>query len=189
MKYLLGFLFALVLATTAHAGQTGQPSVLGYNSACPSPGTGQCFTPYDSSGAGVPVVLSSGFAGCAGATIANTKTKPFSNAASASNLLLVSGVASQNVHICAINLGPAASTAVNVALVEGTTTTNPCDTNTAGMMGGATAATGWNLAANGGLTYGNGVGLLAVTAAAADSVCLLFSGAVQVSGVVTYTVF
>jgi hypothetical protein len=125
--------------------------------------------------------------GCAGATVANTVTKPINNAASASNLLLVTGVSGSKVRVCGVNVGPTAG-AVNVALVEGTTTTNPCDTGTVGMAGGATAATGWNLSANGGLTFGNGEGLVAATATAGDSVCLLFSGAVQVSGVVAYEV-
>lgn len=123
--------------------------------------------------------------GCAGATIANTKTKPFSNGASASNLLLVTGVGSTQIYICAINVGPAAS-AVNVTPVEGTTVTNPCDTGTTGIIGGNTAATGWQFAANGGIAYGNGSSIVAQTATLADNVCLLFSGAVQVSGVITY---
>lgn len=126
--------------------------------------------------------------GCGTATSAATLTKPFSNGGSASNLLLVSGVSNQKVRICAINIGPAAA-AVNVALVEGTTVTNPCDTSTAGMAGGATAALGWQLAANGGLTYGNGNGIVAQAATNADNVCLFFSGAVQVSGVITYAVY
>jgi hypothetical protein len=126
--------------------------------------------------------------GCGLATPANTSFKPINSAGSSSNLLLVSGVASEKVHICAINIGPAAA-AVNVALVEGTTTTNPCDTSTAGMAGGATAATGWQFAANGGLTMGNGQGVVAITATAADNVCLLFSAGVQVSGVITYAVY
>lgn len=126
--------------------------------------------------------------GCAGATIANTKSKPFSNAGSASNLKLVAGVAAQKVYVCAINVGPVAG-AVNVALVEGTKVTNECDTGTAGVMGGATAATGWNFAANGGLTMGSGAGILAQEATAADDLCLFFSGAVQVSGVITYAQF
>lgn len=130
--------------------------------------------------------------GCAGATVSNTKTAPFSNAASASNLLLVTGSASKNIHICALNIGPVGG-AVNVAVVEGTTTTNPCDTGTAGVMGtgksSPSAATGWQIAANGAVTFGDGFGLLSVTATAGDNVCLLFSTAVQVSGALTYTIY
>lgn len=128
-----------------------------------------------------------GLNGCAGASISNTKTKPFSNAGTSTTLKLVAGVASQNVHICAVNVGPVAGTAVNVVLVEGTGTL--CATGTVGLMGGATAATGWNFPINGGLAFGNGMGLIAITATPGDDVCILFSAGVQVSGVITYAVF
>jgi hypothetical protein len=129
-------------------------------------------------------VLTSG--GCAGASLANTKVTPINNAGSASNLNLVSKVAAQNVYICAIDITVGAS--VNVALVEGTLTTNACDTATAGMAGGATAATGWNLQAGGGsgLTKGNGQGIIYKTATVNHDVCLLFSGATQTSGAITW---
>ena len=51
---------------------------------------------------------------CAGTTLINTKTKPFSNAGSSNHLLLLTGVASQNVRICSITILPVAGT-VNVA--------------------------------------------------------------------------
>lgn len=122
---------------------------------------------------------------CLGAA---TTATPINNAGSSSNLKLVTKATSKNVYICAINIGPVAS-AVNVALVEGTKTTNECDTATAGMVGGATAATGWQFAANGGLTYGNGMGVIAQTASTGHDVCLLFSAGVQVSGAVTWAQF
>ena len=136
------------------------------------------------SAASLPLPAGAAAAGCAGQTIANTSVKPISLTAGAA---IVSGVAAKKVYICALDL--VVSAADNVALVEGTTVTTPCDTGTAGMAGGTTAATGWNLAANGGLTKGNGQGLLYVTATAADSVCLLVSGAAQVSGAITYAQF
>ena len=123
--------------------------------------------------------------GCAGATVANTATAPFSNAASSSNLKIITKSTGKTVYICAIKINPVAS-AVDVALVSGTKTTNDCDTSTAGLDGGATAATGNIFAANEGETFGNGVGIVAVTASTGQDVCLLFSGAVQVSGTVTY---
>jgi hypothetical protein len=134
--------------------------------------------------AGMTPVLTSG--GCAGASIANTHVAPINNAGSASNLLLVSKVAAQNVYICAADITVGA--AVNVALVEGTLTTNACDTATAGMAGGATAATGWPLQAGpgGGLTKGNGVGIIYKTATVNHDVCLFFSGATQASGAITW---
>lgn len=97
---------------------------------------------------------------------------------------LATGTAGKKIYICSINLVTA--TAQNIALVEGTGTT--CGTSTAGVpgFGGSTAATGWNLAANGGLTYGNGASALGRESTAADNVCLLQSSSGQVSGGISY---
>ncbi|MGH9776558.1 MAG: hypothetical protein ACRD50_16625 [Candidatus Acidiferrales bacterium] len=94
---------------------------------------------------------------------------------------LISGTSSQKIYLCSVFL--ISATAQNVELVEGTATT--CGTGTAGLWGGATAATGPNLAANMGFviassTYTN------FTATAADNLCLLQSGSGQVSGYLTY---
>lgn len=105
---------------------------------------------------------------------------PFSLTA---NTQIITGAASKQTYVCSINLVVGA--ADNVALVEGTGTT--CATGTAGMAGGATAATGWNFAANGGLASGTGVGAIMRTATAADNTCLLVSGTAQVSGAVSWT--
>lgn len=126
--------------------------------------------------------------GCGNATPSTTKIKPINNGGTSTSLLLVTGAPSQNVHICSIAM-IVGGTAVNVAVVEGTTVSTACDTGTAGLMGGATAALGFNFAANGGLTYGNGDSLIGLTATAGDNVCLLFSAGVQVSGVLTYAVY
>ncbi|MBZ5701486.1 MAG: hypothetical protein LAN84_06535 [Acidobacteriia bacterium] len=98
------------------------------------------------------------------------------------NTQIIAGVASKQTYICSALLIVGAAT--NVALVEGTGTT--CGTGIAGMSGGATAATGWNLAANGGYAFGNGQNWIFKTATAADNVCLLVSAANQVSGTITY---
>jgi hypothetical protein len=111
-------------------------------------------------------------------------TKAFSNAGASTNLKLVSLSGSLVTYICSINVGPVAG-AVNVALVSGTKVTNECDTGAAGLAGGATAATGWNFAANGGIAFGSGIGTVTNDAGGKD-ICLLFSGAVQVGGVITY---
>lgn len=95
---------------------------------------------------------------------------------------VIVGTSSKQTYICAIHVITA--TAQNVALVEGTGTT--CGTSTAGMAGGATAATGWNFAANGGLAEGNGSAWVIKTATAADDVCLLLSSTGQVSGTIRY---
>lgn len=112
---------------------------------------------------------------------------PINNAGSSAALKLVSKASSKQIYICSINLVAAAAT--NVALVEGTQVTNQCDTSTAGMAGGATAATGWNLAANGGLTFGSGLGAVMRTATVNHDVCLLFSAGNQVSGSLSWTQF
>ena len=94
---------------------------------------------------------------------------------------LITGVASQKIYFCTVVV--VSATAQNINLVEGTGTV--CATGTAGLWGGATAATGPNLAANAGFvtassTYTN------FTATAADNVCLLQSGTGQLSGWITY---
>ena len=74
--------------------------------------------------------------------------------------------------------------AENVSLISGTGTV--CATNAAAMIGGTTAATGPNLAANGGFSHGNGASAIAISAVAADNVCLMQSGSGRVAGVMTY---
>ena len=79
------------------------------------------------------------------------------------------------------------ATAQNLAVVAGTGTT--CATTTVGvpgLTGGATAATGWNLAANGGLTFGGGGSSIAQTTVNGTALCLFQSGTGQVSGGLTY---
>jgi len=94
------------------------------------------------------------------------------------------GVAGTVFHICSFEI--LASAAENVALVEGTGAT--CGTSTAGVFGGATAATGWNLTAgNLQISLGSGFGFIGKTATAGDSLCLLVSAASQVSGGFTWT--
>lgn len=99
---------------------------------------------------------------------------------------LITGTASKKTYICHLNLVSAG--ADNIAIVEGTGST--CATGIAGMAGGTTAATGWNFAANGGISLGNGdASVLQASNAAADNVCLLVSGVTQVSGSIQYVQF
>lgn len=90
--------------------------------------------------------------------------------------------ASTYVYICSINLVTAAAN--NVALVEDDT--DACASPTAGMAGGTTSGAGWNFAANGGLTLGNGTGTVMKSAGANVYVCLITSAATQLSGTITY---
>lgn len=96
---------------------------------------------------------------------------------------LITGTASKQTYICFLQFA-ISSTADNVALVEGTGST--CGTSTAGMAGGSTAATGWNLLANGSVTGGSLDRWSFKTATQADNVCLLASSGAQISGVVNY---
>lgn len=95
---------------------------------------------------------------------------------------IITGTASERIYICAYRIITA--TAQNIALVDGTGTV--CATSPTGLLGGSTAATGDNLAANGGLVQPWSPQGWAKTSTDADNVCLLQSGAGQVSGVIVY---
>lgn len=107
------------------------------------------------------------------------------NVSTATTTLLVTGVSGRHVRICGMNLVTLAAN--NVALISGTGAT--CGTGTTGMNGGTTAASGWNFAANGGLTQGNGLGTINQTNATGDSVCIVTSAATQLSGRIAYTIY
>jgi hypothetical protein len=95
---------------------------------------------------------------------------------------LLTGTTSMRTYVCAIHIVTA--TAQNIALVSGTGTV--CATSLGAMAGGTTAATGWNLAANGGLVLGNGGATVAKSDTDADNVCLLQSSTGQISGTLSY---
>jgi len=97
---------------------------------------------------------------------------------------LFTGTASNRTYVCHMNLVTA--TAQNVALVSGTGTV--CATSLGPMMGGTTAATGWNFAANGGIVVGGGDASVAKSDTDADNICLLTSSSGQISGVIAYVV-
>jgi hypothetical protein len=108
---------------------------------------------------------------------------PFSLTASGQ---VITGTSAKKTYVCSIDL--VSATAQNIALVEGTGTV--CATNIFGLAGGTSAATGWNLAANGGLVKGSGTGTVyspsADSNAAAANVCILLSSTGQTSGQITY---
>jgi hypothetical protein len=113
-------------------------------------------------------------------------TKYFVSINQTGNSQLVAGTASKKIYVCSIHVVVAAAT--SVALVEGTGTV--CATGTAGVsgFGGATAATGWNFMANGGIVLGNGGAAVGAEASSGDDLCLFNSGSGQVSGGVSYVV-
>lgn len=97
---------------------------------------------------------------------------------------LLTGTASNRTYICQISLVTA--TAQNIALVSGTGTV--CATSLGPMLGGTTAGTGWNFAANGGIVLGDGSASVTQTDTDADNVCLLTSSTGQISGGISYVV-
>jgi hypothetical protein len=99
---------------------------------------------------------------------------------------VVTGVSAKKIYVCSLSL--IANAAVAVSLSEGSSST--CGTSAqAAVLGVATngtAANGLSLAANGGLTLGNGGGTVAATATNANYLCLFQSGTVQIAGNLTY---
>jgi hypothetical protein len=81
-----------------------------------------------------------------------------------------------------------AAAAANVAVVEGTGSVCATSTTGVGGFGGATAATGWNFAANGGIALGNGDSSLGAEGTSGDNLCIFNSGSGQVSGGISYVV-
>jgi hypothetical protein len=111
-------------------------------------------------------------------------TKLYVSINQTANTQLVAGTSAKKIYVCSIHVVVAAAT--SVALVEGTGTV--CATGTAGVsgFGGATAATGWNLMANGGIVLGSGAAAVGAEGTSADNLCLFNSGSGQVSGGISY---
>lgn len=86
--------------------------------------------------------------------------------------------ASTHYYVCALDLVTAAAN--NVALVDDDT--DGCVSVTSGLAGGTTAASGWNFAANGGMTKGNGNATVFKTGGTNRVLCLVTSAATQLSG-------
>ncbi len=116
----------------------------------------------------------------------NAHAKLYASISQTGNTQIVAGTASKKIYVCSIHLVAAAAT--NVAVVEGTGTV--CGTGAAGVsgFGGATAATGWNFAANGGIALGNGDSSLGAEGTSGDNLCIFNSGSGQVSGGISYVV-
>ncbi len=114
------------------------------------------------------------------------QTKLYASISQTGNTQLVAGTASKKIYVCSIHVVAAAAT--DVAVVEGTGSV--CGTSTAGVsgFGGATAATGWNFAANGGIALGNGDSSLGAEGTSGDNLCIFNSGSGQVSGGISYVV-
>lgn len=119
----------------------------------------------------------------------NEKATPFNvNLASATTTLVATGVGSEHVYICAVNI--MVGGAQGLAFIAGTGAT--CGTSTAGMNGGTTGATGWQMAANGGIVLpAAGFSHMSTEisgGATGDSVCIVTSTAAQTSGTISYVI-
>lgn len=164
-------------------GTAGSPSTNVVSTQGVAGGTNLPVSQATASALNATVVPTTGtFAGCAGATEANTLTALISVT---TGTQIVTGTASQKIRVCSVQL--VTTTAQNIALIEGSGSV--CASSPLGLFGGATAATGWNLSANGGLAFGNGQGVLAKTTVNANNICLLTSSTGQISGSITYTSF
>jgi len=100
-----------------------------------------------------------------------------------SNTQLITGTAAKNTYFCGLVLSAGAAT--NVAIVNGTGSV--CGSGTSGPMGGSTAATGFQFAANGGLVIPTGDAFAASTTTG-DNTCIFVSASNQISGVMVTVV-
>lgn len=116
-----------------------------------------------------------------------TQAKVYDSFSGTVNTQLITGTSAKKIYFCSFSILVGAAT--NVAVVEGTGTV--CATGIAkfpGLSGGTTAAGGWNFAANGGLTFGNGGSSIAAETTNADNVCVLVSAANQTNISYSYVV-
>lgn len=100
----------------------------------------------------------------------------------ATSTVLVSASASNRIYVCSLAL--IAGAAEIVALTQGTGSV--CATSADAIIGSTTIANGLSLAANGGLTFGNGTGTIARGPNTNEDVCLLQDGTDRIAGVMTY---
>jgi hypothetical protein len=111
------------------------------------------------------------------------------NISTAVTTLAITGVSGRHWRICAMSL--VTSAAQGVAFITGTGAT--CGTSTAGVAGGTTAATGWQFAANGGLTQGSGLGEIMSSqvsgGATGDSLCIVSGATTQLSGNISFAIW
>jgi hypothetical protein len=113
-------------------------------------------------------------------------TVPFTLATAAVKVA-ITGVSAKKIYVCAYELTNNA--ADSVAIFEATTGTT-CATSAVAVVGAgtsvATAATGFNFSANGGIARGNGAAQILQTATNANDLCVAQSAATQLTGSFTY---
>lgn len=113
------------------------------------------------------------------------KTKFNVQVAGTTAVQLIAGTAAQTTYICSIHIHGNTTSDEIVSIIEGTQTTNPCDTGATALDGSTTAANGLRIGSGGG-GFVNGTGANAVyqTPATNHQVCVLANGSnrVTVSG-------
>lgn len=106
------------------------------------------------------------------------------NISTATTTKIISLTSGKNTYICSFHLFSAGTQ--NAAWISGTKVTNECDTSTAGLTGGTTAASGYNFTAQTGIATSGGNVPIIATATTGKDVCIITSAAVQLSGVVNW---
>lgn len=119
-------------------------------------------------------------------TSATKSSLPITLATAAVKVIAV-GVSAKKIYVCAINVNNTA--ADSIAVFEATTATT-CATAAVAVVGAgtsvATAATGYNFGANGGISIGNGGFQVMQTSVNANDLCIAQSAATQLTGNITY---
>lgn len=113
-----------------------------------------------------------------------TKTNVSISMQNATTIKLVSLVSGKQIYVCSLALIASGTTTFSIA--DGTKVTTECDTSAEAVIGNTTSSHGLALVANAGLSFGNGHGTVARTTTASHDLCLFQSGAVDLSGVLTY---
>lgn len=110
------------------------------------------------------------------------KTPHVVNMSSATTVEIANAQASNNWYICSVNLVAAAAQTVAIGIDND----DGCGSITTGLHGGATAATGWSFAANGGISLGNGSGTVMKSVTPNQYLCIITGQAAQLSGTIMY---
>lgn len=106
------------------------------------------------------------------------QTKVFTLISITTGTQVVTGTASKKQYVCEFQITTA--TTQNIALIEGSGSV--CASSPLGLLGGATAATGFTFVANEGIVIGNGSSAIAATTVNANNICVLTSSTGQISG-------
>lgn len=104
------------------------------------------------------------------------------NMSSATTVEIANAAIGKQWYLCSVNLSAHAAQTVAIGVDD----TDGCGSITAGLHGGATAATGWSFAANGGIALGNGNGSVMRSATAGLYLCIITGQAAQLSGTISY---